>query len=67
MSLLQCVLPELKPCTRCGARQKWIADGNAEDDFEWDRPLRVVKKMFKIALHESRLDDEVRAELSDQK
>lgn len=38
-------------------KQKWIADGNKEEDFEWDRPAKVVNKMFKIALHESRLED----------
>ena len=29
-------------------KQKWIADGNTEEEFEWDRPAQVVKKMFKV-------------------
>lgn len=42
-------------------RQKWIADGNPEEDFEWDRPPKIVNKMFRIAVHESRLKDDVRS------
>ncbi len=56
----QLSLEEWESLIKSCDRQKWIADGKSEKDFEWDRPYKIVKKMFKIALHESRLDTDVR-------
>ena len=42
---------------RC-VRQRLVEAGeHTEEDFEWDRPPKVVRKMFKKALHESRLPE----------
>ena len=56
----QLSLDEWEELIKSCDRQKWIADGHSEDDFEWDRPHKVVKKMFKVALHETRLPTDVR-------
>ena len=52
-------LDEFENLVRTKDLQVFLAESSehTEEDFEWDRPPKVVRKMFKKALHESRLPE----------